>query len=178
MIQYVDAYRDQFGVEQICRVLARTEGGFMTSRGCRAAKRRPMSDRAIRDHVLGDEMQQLHAENYGVYGVRKMHHLMRRQGWVVGRDQIARVMKTRGITGVRRGRTTFTTRTKTTDAYPLDRVNRQFTATRPCQLWVADITYVATWAGSAYVAFVTDVFQRKIVGWSVSSTLKTDMLPL
>jgi len=87
-------------------------------------------------------------------------------------------MKTRGITGVKRGKTTFTTRTKPADSYPLDKVNRKFRATKPCQLWVADITYVATWSGFAYVAFVTDVFSRTIVGWSVSSSLKTDMLPL
>ena len=79
MIRYVDAYRDQFGVELICRVLANTVGGFMTSRGYRAAKTRPLSHRAIRDQVLGDEMERLHAENYGVYGVRKMYYLMRRQ---------------------------------------------------------------------------------------------------
>ncbi len=127
---------------------------------------------------LGDELERLHEDNYGIYGVRKMHHLMRRQGWLVGRDQVARVMKTRGITGVRRGKTTFTTKTKPADSYPADEVNRQFVASRPCQLWVADITYVATWAGMAYVAFVTDVFSRKIVGWSVSATLRTDMLPL
>jgi transposase InsO family protein len=137
-----------------------------------------MSDRAVRDQLLGDEIERLHAENYGVYGVRKMHHLMRRQGWVVGRDQVARVMKTPGIMGVKRGRTMFTTKPKKTDSYPADKVNRQFVATRPCQLWVAGITSVATWSGFAYVAFVTGVFQRKIVGWSVSSTLKTDMLPL
>lgn len=122
-------------------------------------------------------MERLHAENYGVYGVRKMHRLMRRQGWLVGRDQVARVMKTRGITGVKRGRTTFTTRSKTTDPYPTDKVNRQFVASRHCPFWVTDITYVAIWAGMAYVGFVTDVFSRKIVGWSVSSTLKTNMLP-
>ena len=107
MIRYVDAYRDQFGVELMCRVLGNTVGGFMTSRGYRSAKTRPLSQRAIHDQVRGDEMERLHAENYGVYGVRKMHHLMRRQGWLVGRDQV-RVMKTLGITGVRRGRTTFT----------------------------------------------------------------------
>ena len=104
MIRYVDAYRDQFGVELICRVLANTAGGFVTCRGYRAAKSRPMSDRAIRDQVLGDEIERLHAENFGVYGVRKMYYLMRRQGWLVGRDQVARVMKTRGITGVKRGK--------------------------------------------------------------------------
>ena len=178
MIRYVDAYRQSFGVEQICRVLARTEGGFITSRGYRAAKSRPRSNRAIRDQVLGDEIERLHVENYGVYGVGKMYYLMRRQVWIVGRDQVARVMKTRGIGGVRRGRTTFTTKTKTSDSYPADKVQRRFAAERPNQLWVADITYVATWAGFAYVAFVTDVFSPKIVGWSVSSTLKTEALPL
>ena len=178
MIRYVDTYRNHFGVEQICRVLARTEGGFITSRGYRAAKNRPLSDRAVRDQVLGDDIERFHAANFGVYGVRKMHRLMKRQGWLVGRDQVAWVMKTRGITGVKRGKTTFTTRTKPADSYPLDKVNRKFRATKPCQLWVADITYVATWSGFAYVAFVTDVFSRTIVGWSVSSSLKTDMLPL
>ncbi len=117
MIRYVDAYRDQFGVELICRVLGNTAGGFLTSRGYRAAKSRPMSNRAIRDQVLGDELERLHAENYGVYGVRKIHYLMRRQGWLVGRDQVARVMKNRGITGVRRGKTMFTTKTKPADSY-------------------------------------------------------------
>ena len=150
----------------------------MTSRGYRAAKSRPMSNRAIRDQLVGDELDRLRADNDSAYGVHKMHRLIRRQGWLVGRDQVARVMKTRGIAGVRRGRTTFTTRTKDSDRYPLDKVNRKFQASRPCQLWVADITYVATWAGMAYVAFVTDVFSRKIVAWSVSSTLKTEMLPL
>ena len=86
-------------------------------------------------------------------------------------------MKARGITGVKRGKTTCATKTKTSDSLPLDKVQRQFVAKRPNQLWVAGITYVATWQGFAYVALVTDVFSRKIVGWSVSSTLKTDMLP-
>jgi len=103
MIRYV-TYRNHFGVEQICRVLARTEGGFMTSRGYRAAKNRPLSDCAVRDQVLGDDIERLHAANFGVYGVRKMHRLMKRQGWLVGRDQVARVMKTLGITGVKRAR--------------------------------------------------------------------------
>ena len=97
-----------------------------------------------------------------------MYYRMRRQGWIVGRADVARVMKTRGITGVIRGKTTFTTKTKTSDSYPLDRVRIQLQAERPNQLWVVDSTYVATWQGFAYMAFVTDVFSRKIVGWSVS----------
>lgn len=168
MIRYVDAYRDQFAVELICRVLSNTAGGFMTSRGYRAAKSRPMSKRAIRDQVLGDEMERLHAENYGVYGVRKMYYLMRRQGWIVGRDQVARVMKTLGIAGARRGKTLFTTKTKKSDSYPTDKANRRFVAECPNQLWVEDVKYVPTWTQVAYVAFVTDVFSRKIVGWCVS----------
>ena len=117
----------------------------MTSRGYRTAKNRPLSDRAVRDQVLGDDSERLHAANFGVYGVRKMHRLMKRHGWLVGRDQAARVMKTLGITGVKRGKTTFTTRTKPAGSYPLDKVNRKFWATKPCHLWLADITYVATW---------------------------------
>ena len=144
MIRYVDVYRDQFGVELTCRALANTAAGFITSRGYRAAKSRPMSDRAVRDQVLGDEMERLHAESYGGYGVRKVYCLMRRQGWLMGRDQVARVMKARRIAGIRRGKTTFTTKTKTSDSYPLDRVQRRFVAKRPNHLWVADITHVAT----------------------------------
>ena len=98
-----------------------------------------------------------------------MHYPVGRQGWIVGRDQVARVMKTRGITGVRRGRTTFRAIRKKADAHPVDKVNRQFVATRPWQLWVVNITYVA---------FVAEVFHRTIVGWCVSFTLKTDLLPL
>lgn len=86
MIRYVDTYRDQFGVELICRILGKTAGGFMSSRSYRAAKSRLMTVRAVRDQVLGDEMERSHAENYGIYGMRKMHHLLRRQGWLVGRD--------------------------------------------------------------------------------------------
>ena len=87
-------------------------------------------------------------------------------------------MKNREIAGVKRGKTTCPTKTRTSDPYPADKVQRRFVAERPNQLWVADITYLATWAGFAYVAFVTDVFSRRIVGWPVSETLKTDMLPL
>jgi len=150
----------------------------MTSRGYRAAMIRPLSDRAVWDQVLGDDIERLHAANFGVYGVGKMRRLMKRQGWLVGRDQVAQVMKALGITGVKRGKTTFTTRTKPAGSYSSDKVNRTFRATNPSQLWIADITYVARWSRFAYVAFVPDFFSRTIVGWSVSSSLKTDMLPL
>ncbi|MST50265.1 IS3 family transposase, partial [Mobiluncus porci] len=127
MIAYIDEYRDRFGVEPICRVLgASLEGGFITSRGYRAAKSRPVSARSVRDQLLVEELRVIHAKNYGVYGVRKMWHAARRSGWDVGRDQVARLMNIAGIKGVRRGRTPITTRpTPEVDSRP-DLVNRQF----------------------------------------------------
>ena len=178
MIAFIDEHRDQFGVEAICRTLGATECGFITSRAYRAAKRRPASARALRDVLLLEELKRIHAENYSVYGVRKMHHAMARAGWQVGRDQIARLMKAAGLQGVRRGRKPVTTRPSgMPDARP-DLVERHFTAERPHQLWVADITYVRILGGFCYVAFITDVFTRRIVGWAVSASLHTTGLPL
>lgn len=178
MIAFIDRHRDHFGVEAICRVLGATERGFLTSRGYRAAKQRPASARAVRDEVLVEEIRRIHAENYGVYGYRKMHHAMRRAGWEVGRDQTARLMKAAGLCGIRRGRKVFTT----SPAGGLDRrpdlVERNFTAAGPNQLWVADITYVRIPSGFCYTAFITDVFTRRIVGWAVATSLRTEALPL
>ena len=178
MIRYIDVYRDRFGVEPICRTLRTTEGGFMTARSYRAAKARPPSARMTRDKLLSAELTRLHAENYAVYGVRKMHALMVRQGWIVGRDQVARLMRATGLKGVSRSRKIFTTHSDARLAQPADLLERRFTASAPRQAWVADITYVATWVGFAYVGFITDVFSRRIVGWSVSSTLRTDQSTL
>lgn len=152
--------------------------GFLSARGYRAAKTRMPSVRQLRDELLVPEVARLHAENYGVYGRRKMHALMRRQGWQIGRDQTARLMKLAGVEGVRRSKRTSTTISDAAAVKPDDLVNRRFTAMAPRRLWVADITYVATWSGFAYVAFVTDVFSRRIVGWRVAATLKADILPL
>ena len=178
MILFIDQMRDRFGVELLCRVLRPAVSGFLTARGYRAAKARTPSARHLRDELLVPEVSRLHAENYGVYGRRKMHALMRRQGWQVGRDQTARLMKLAGVAGVKRSRRAFTTRSDPATVKPGDLVNRQFTALAPRRLWVADVTYVATWSGFAYVAFVTDVFSRRIVGWRVASILKADVLPL
>lgn len=178
MIRYIDEHEDQFGVEAICRVLGPAVRGFITARGYRAAKTRLPSARAVKDELLVPEVVRLHAENYGVYGVRKMHALLRRQGWDVGRDQTARLMKLAGVRGVKRSKKVFTTKSDPAAAKPADLVQRQFTAVAPRRLWVADITYVATWSGFAYVAFVTDVYSRRIVGWNVAATLRADILPL
>lgn len=178
MIRFIDEHRERFGVEFLCRVLRDAVPGFLTSRGYRAAKARVPSARQLRDELLVPEVQRLHAENYGVYGARKMHALLKREGWDVGRDQTARLMKLAEVRGVARSKKVFTTKSEPGVRLPSDLVNRDFTASAPNRLWVADITYVATWAGFAYVAFVIDVFSRKIVGWNVASTLKADVLPL
>ena len=178
MIRYIDEHKDQFGVEAICRVLRPAVRGFITARGYRAAKTRAPSAWSLKDELLVPEIARLHGENYGVYGVRKMHALMRRQGWEVGRDQTARLMGIAGVQGVKRSKKVFTTKSDPAAVKPADLVQRRFQAFAPRRLWVADITYVATWPGFAYVAFVTDVYSRRIVGWNVAATLKADILPL
>ena len=178
MISFIDVFKDRFGVERICVTLGATEGGFITSRGYRAAKKRPASARSVRDELLIGEVGRLHEVNYSVYGVRKMHAAMRRAGWEIGRDQVGRLMRKAGLRGMTRGKTVRTTLSSKLDVKFPDLVKRNFTATRPNQLWAADITFVPTWAGFAYVAFVTDVYSRKIVGWNVSSRLTTESLPL
>ncbi|UTT45681.1 IS3 family transposase [Micrococcus luteus] len=178
MIRFIDEHRDQFGVEAICRTLRATECGFITSRGYRAAKTRPASARALRDVLLLEEVKRIHAENYSVYGVRKMHHAMRRAGWEIGRDQVARLMRATGLQGVRRGRKPITTRPAGEPDTRPDLVERRFAAEGPHRLWVADITYVRTISGFCYVAFITDVYSRRIVGWAVSGSLRTAGLPL
>ena len=178
MIRFIDEHRDRFGVEPICRALRATDCGFITSRGYRAAKARPRCARAIRDDVLVEEVKRLHAQNYGVYGHRKMWHAMRREGWMIGRDQTARLMRTAGLHGVRRGRRPFTTVPSKLPDHRPDLVERDFHALAPNMLWVADITYVRTVSGFAYTAFITDACTRKIVGWSVASSLSTQALPM
>ncbi|MCZ4299970.1 IS3 family transposase [Microbacterium oxydans] len=178
MIRFITEHRDRFGVELICQVLRPAVRGFLTSRGYRAAVTRAPSARQMRDDLLVSEITRLHAENYGVYGRRKMHALMRRQGWEIGRDQTERLMRVAGVCGVRKSKRVFTTRSDKTTVLPSDLVNRRFTASAPRRLWVCDVTYVATWSGFAYVAFVTDVYSRRIVGWNVAATLRAEILPL
>ncbi len=155
-----------------------TEGRFISSRGYRAAKRRAPSARALRDEVLVGELKRIHAANYSVYGVRKMWHAMRRAGWQVSRDQIARLMRMAGLAGVVRGRRCRTTTPASAAASRPDLVRRSFTTDAPNQLWVADITYVRTTAGWCYTAFMIDAFSRRIAGWSTRSTMTTEAPPL
>lgn len=178
MIAFVDEHRDRFGVEAICRTLGSTECEFITSRGYRAATTPPPTSRTLRDETLTEELRRIYAENYGVYGVRKLHHAMARAGGHVVWDQIGRVMWAVGLQSVRRGRKPITTCPARQPDHRHDLVERRFTARRPHQLWVADITDVRTIAGFCYVAFITDVCSRRIVGWAVPASLHTAGLPL
>lgn len=135
------------------------------------------SARSLRDAELLVDIRRVHEQNYGVYGARKVWKQLQREGLDVARCTVERLMRTAGITGLIRGAKRRTTIVEPTAPRPPDLVNRNFVATRPNQLWVSDITYVRTWEGWAYVAFVTDVFSRRIVGWQLASNLRTD-LPL
>lgn len=170
MIDYIDAHRGDFGVEPICRVLQVAPSTYY------AAKSRPASVRAMRDAVLMPILLALWTANYKVYGARKLWKAARRAGHDIGRDQVARLMRELGIRGVRRGRRWVTTRRDERAQRPPDLVRRDFTATAPNQLWVTDLTYVATWSGFAYVSFIVDAFSRMIVGWRVASHMRTEMV--
>lgn len=148
----------------ICGVLSTTECGFITSRAYRASKGRPASARALRDVLLLERVKRIYAENYSVYGVRKMHQAMVRAGWVIGRDHVVRLMKLALMEGVRRGSKPITTRPAGEPDTRPDLVKRRFTAERPHQLWVADTAYVRTVTGFCYVAFIADVYSWRIVG--------------
>lgn len=155
-----------------------TIGGFLSPRGYRYAQSRPVCTRLLREEELVGEIKRIHAENYRVYGVGKMWHAMQRSGWQVGRDQVGRLTKIAGVSGIRRGRFPLTTRPPAHPDSRPDLLQRNFRPPRPNQLWVADITYVRTLSGFVYTAFVTDVYSRMIVGWARRSTMRTEALPL
>jgi putative transposase len=169
MIAYIHAHKDRYGVEPICRVLPIAPSTYY------AATRRPASARAVRDAKLKAEIARVHAEQFGVYGARKVWRQLHREGISVARCTVERLMHELGLQGVRRGKTRRTTTPDATAPRPADLVARDFSATRPNQLWVADLTYVATWSGFVYVALVIDAFSRMLVGWQASRSLRTDL---
>ena len=175
MIAYIDDHRDRYGVEPICAVLPIAPSTYYEHKAREADPQR-LPLRLQRDRALSDEIRRVWEENFQVYGARKVWRQLNREGIEVARCTVERLMRVMGLRGVVRGRRCRTTIGDTTAERPLDRVKRQFTATRPNQLWVADITYVATWTGFVYVAFVVDVYARRIVGWRVSRSLKTDLV--
>jgi putative transposase len=169
MIAYIDANRDRFGVEPICQVLPIAPSTYHD------AKRRPPSARALHDEELKVEIRRVHAEHFGVYGARKVWRQLHREGIAVARCTVERLMGELGLEGVRRGKARRTTTPDGTAPRPADLVERDVSATRPDQLWVADLTYVATWSGFVYVALVIDAFSRFLVGWQASRSLRTDL---
>lgn len=175
MIAFIDQHRSRFGVEPICRVLPIAPSTYFVH-AARQVDPGLRSARARRDAALLPEVQRVHRENFGVYGVRKVWHQLRRERFVIARCTTARLMEQLGLRGVLRGKQPRTTVSDPAAACPLDRVNRQFKASRPNELWVSDFTYVSTWQGFVYVAFIIDVFARRIVGWRVSSTTHTDFV--
>jgi transposase InsO family protein len=172
MVNYIDHHRDEYGVEPICHVLPIAPSTYHRHKelACCPEKR---SKRSRRDEQLSPEIQRVWQENHRNYGARKVWKQMHRESIQVARCTVERLMNSLGIAGVRRGKRCVTTIPSEQADRPLDLVKRQFSAERPNQLWVADITYVATWSGFVYVAFVVDVFSRWIVGWRA---MKTDLV--
>jgi putative transposase len=170
MTRYIDASRARFGVEPICRVLRVAASSYY------AARTRAPSARCLRDAELKSRLTQVHAAHFGVYGVRKLWRQLQREGTVVARCTVERLMGDLGLRGVVRGRRQRTTVSDATAARPADLVQRHFHPAAPNRLWVADLTYVRTWAGFAYVAFIIDAYARYIVGWHVSRSLHTDLV--
>ena len=167
MIAFIDEHRGAYGVEPICKVLPIAPSTYHEHAARRADPSR-MPVRTKRDTELRREIQRVFDENLCVYGVRKVWHQLRREGVPVARCTVARLMHDMGLAGVIRGKPVRTTVSDKAAPCPLDRVNRQFRAPAPNVLWVSDFTYVSTWSGFVYVAFVIDVFARRIVGWRVS----------
>jgi putative transposase len=169
MIAYINQNRHHYGVEPICRLLPIAPSTYHDT------TRRPSSARALRDRQLKVEITRVHAEHFGVYGARKVWRQLHREGIAVARCTVERLMRELGLRGAVRGKPRRTTTPDATAARPADLVDRDFAAQRPNQLWVADLTYVATWSGFVYVAFVIDAFSRFIVGWQASRSLRTDL---
>lgn len=185
IVDYIDAHRDRFGVEPICRVLGE-HGVTIAPSGYYAAKTRPPSRRALSDTVLSETIEATfwdRAKGRGVYGARKMWHQLRRDGVTgagaapVARCTVERLMRQLGLRGARRGRAVVTTRPDRHAERAPDLVERNFRARRPNALWVVDLTYVPTWSGTVFTAFVSDVFSRRIVGWRCAASMPTE-LPL
>ena len=175
MRSFIDQHRERFGVEPICKLLRVAPSAYWRYA---ARQRNPSlhSARARRDEFLIPHIQRVWLANFQVYGADKVWRQLQREGVEVARCTVERLMRRLGLHGVMRGKVVQTTFGDTNAPRPLDRVNRQFKADRPNQLWVSDFTYVSTWQGFVYVAFVIDVFARHIVGWRVSRSMRTDFV--
>ena len=176
MVSFIDENRAAHGVEPICEQLQIAPSTYYEHKARQANPER-LPPRLKRDRALMPEIRRVHEENFGVYGARKVWRQLRREAFVVARCTVERLMRAPlGLQGVVRGRKCRTTIADETAERPLDRVNRQFAASRPNELWVADFTCVATWSGFVYVAFVIDVFARRIIGWRVARSMSAELV--
>jgi putative transposase len=168
-VSFINGHRERWGVEPICTALQVAPSTYYA-----VASRQP-SARQLNDARLRTEIARVHRDNFGVYGIEKVWRQLNREGHTIGRDRVARLMDEMGLSGVVRGKRKRTTIPADVSARPADLVERNFTAAAPNRLWVADLTYVSTWTGFVYVAFVIDVFSRFIVGWRVSNSLHAEL---
>jgi len=175
MKAFVDEHRDAYGVEPICKVLPIAPSTYH-AHAAQRANPALRSARAKREDMLAVEVKRVWDENFQVYGARKVWRQLEREDIEVARCTVERLMRRLGLRGVIRGKVVRTTFSDAAMPCPLDLVNRRFKAERPNELWVSDFTYVSTWQGFVYVAFVIDVFARRIVGWRVSSSMRTDFV--
>ena len=168
-MSFIDTHREELGIEPICRELAIAPSSYH-EHAARLADPGRRPSRARRDDELRQEIKRVHESSFGLYGTRKVWHQLRREGIVVAKCTVERLMRVMGLEGVRRGKTTVTTVSDPKAPCPLGKVNREFRVSRPNALWVVDFTYVHTWTGFVYVAFVIDAYARRIVGWKVSTS--------
>jgi transposase InsO family protein len=175
MIAFIDDHREAYGVEPICKVLPIAPSTYHEHASKRADPIK-LSARANRDMSLKVQIRRVFSENFEAYGVRKVWRQLRREGFDIARCTVERLMRSMGLRGVIQGKPVKTTVSDKTAPCPLDHVKRQFRTPRPNVRWVSDFTYVATWQGFVYVAFVIDTFARRIVGWRASRTAQTDFL--
>ena len=169
MTHFIETHRERFGVEPICRELQVAPSSYY------AARTRAPSARRVRDEALKVKLRHVHAEHFGVYGVRKLWRQLQREGIAVARCTVARLMRELGLAGVVRGRVKRTTVTDEHAPRPADLVDRDFHVPAPNRLWVADLTYVRTWSGFVYLAFIVDAYSRRIVGWQIARSLRAEL---
>ena len=174
-MRFIDGYKARFGVEPICRVLTEHRCPIAPSTYSNTVSR-PPSARALREERLKAAITRVHQDNYGVYGARKVWLALNRDGIPVARCTVERLMRQLGLAGARRGKRRRTTVPDPAAARPADLVGRRFSPPAPDRLWVADFTYVPTWAGMVYVAFVIDAYSRRILGWRAATSMRTALV--
>jgi len=174
MVAFIDEHRNGQGVESICKTLPIAPSTYYDHKA-QDADTEKLSPRRKRDTTLREAIKRVWEGNFNVYGARKVWHQLKREGYMVARCTVERLMRQMGLQGIVRGKKKRTTIASDKDIRPLDLVRREFHANRPNQLWVADFTYVATWTGFVYVAFVIDVFSRMIVGWKAARSMTAEL---